>query len=113
MLNIKNWKRWGIAVGILMSLICFTACGGKSRDDSSDIRFSESEQVESHSIEESSEIVPATEEDEILEEPGEHKLFVVGELGRHYYANRVWKLTPISSILCRNRLCTGQEISRK
>ena len=88
MLNIKNWKRWGIAVGILMSLICFTACGGKSRDDSSDIRFSESEQVESHSIEESSEIVPATEEDEILEEPGEHKLFVVGELGRHYYANK-------------------------
>ena len=27
-------------------------------------------------------------EDEILEEPGEHKLFVVGELGRHYYANK-------------------------
>ena len=27
-------------------------------------------------------------EDEILEETGEHKLFVVGELGRHYYANK-------------------------
>ena len=27
-------------------------------------------------------------EDEILEEPGAHKLFVVGELGRHYYANK-------------------------
>ncbi len=77
MLNIKNWKRWGIAVGILMSLICFTACGGKSRDDSSDIRFSESEQVESHSIEESSEIVPATEEDEILEDSEEDS--AVGE----------------------------------
>ena len=43
-------------------------------------------------------------EEEIMKMPGHHKLFVVGELGRHYFVSQ-WsmRLNKISSILCRNR----------
>ena len=71
MLNIKNWKRWVIALGILMPLIFFTACGGTSQGDSRDIQSSESEWMESSSVVESSSLEPVSEEDELLEDSGE------------------------------------------
>ncbi|MBC8544355.1 L,D-transpeptidase family protein [Bianquea renquensis] len=71
MLNIKNWKRWVIALGILMPLIFFTACGGTNQGDSRDIQSSESEWMESSSVVESSSLEPVSEEDELLEDSGE------------------------------------------
>ena len=52
-------------------------------------------------------------EDEILEEPGDISCSRSVSLADTIMRIRVWKLTPISFILCRNRPCTGQEISRK
>ena len=50
-------------------------------------------------------------EEELLKTPGEHKLFVVGELGRHYFARRQVEVDTISSTRYRSRPCTGPEIS--
>ncbi|MFQ9798646.1 MAG: immunoglobulin-like domain-containing protein [Clostridia bacterium] len=71
MLNIKNWKRWVIALGILMPLIFLQLVAVRIEGDSRDIQSSESEWMESSSVVESSSLEPVSEEDELLEDSGE------------------------------------------
>ena len=42
-------------------------------------------------------------EEEIMKMPGHHKLFVVGELGRHYFVSQGHEIEQNFHILCRNR----------
>lgn len=49
--------------------------------------------------------------EEQMAKPGEHRLFVLGELGRHYFAKRMPMWIPLSAIRYRIPRCTEREAS--
>ena len=49
-------------------------------------------------------------EEEILAKPGIHKLFIVGELGRHYFAKRGVEIDTNFQYTVQSRQCTAREI---